>query len=86
MQLAIAEPFLTPVDLNVYPDYVSIVEYQIDLSTIKARLENLFYRRKEAVLFDTEYIAMNAEAYNIPGSDIVRNSRVIRDVLTEIIK
>ena len=35
MQLAIAEPFLAPVDLNLYPTYAQIVEYPIDLSTIK---------------------------------------------------
>lgn len=35
MELAIAEPFVAPVDLNVYPTYAYIVEYPIDLSTIK---------------------------------------------------
>lgn len=44
MELAIAEPFLVPVDINVYPTYALVVEYPIDLSTIKARFENNFYR------------------------------------------
>jgi len=35
MGLAIAEPFIAPVDLNRYPSYALIVEYPIDLSTIK---------------------------------------------------
>lgn len=35
MELAIAEPFVAPVDLNVYPTYAYVVEYPIDLSTIK---------------------------------------------------
>jgi bromodomain and WD repeat domain-containing protein 1/3 len=35
MSLAIAEPFIAPVDLNRYPSYALIVEYPIDLSTIK---------------------------------------------------
>ncbi|XP_013777626.1 PH-interacting protein-like [Limulus polyphemus] len=43
MELAIAEPFTVPVDLNLYPDYALVVEYPVDLSTIKARLENHFY-------------------------------------------
>ena len=44
MQLSVAESFLAPVDLNAYPDYAIVIDYPIDLSTIKARLENRFYR------------------------------------------
>lgn len=44
MQHSIAEQFLTPVDLNVFPIYGIIIEYLIDLTTIKSRLENRFYR------------------------------------------
>lgn len=35
MSLSIAEPFLVPVDLNVYPTYAIIIEYPMDLTTIK---------------------------------------------------
>lgn len=44
MELAVAEPFIVPVDMNAYPVYYIIVEYPVDLSMIKARLENRFYR------------------------------------------
>lgn len=44
MQHSIAEQFLTPVDLNTFPIYAIIIEYLIDLTTIKSRLENRFYR------------------------------------------
>ena len=44
MELGVAENFIAPVDLNAYPDYAMMIEYPIDLSTIKARLENRFYR------------------------------------------
>ena len=44
MELSVAENFIAPVDLNAYPEYAMVIEYPIDLSTIKARLENRFYR------------------------------------------
>lgn len=44
MELSVAENFIAPVDLNAYPDYAMSIEYPIDLSTIKTRLENRFYR------------------------------------------
>lgn len=52
MTLSAAEPFAAPVDLNQYPSYAVIVEYPIDLTTIKARLENRFYRRVTSVQYD----------------------------------
>ena len=39
MRLAIAKPFDSPVDLNLHPSYASIVEYPMDLFTIKSRLD-----------------------------------------------
>lgn len=44
MEHSVAEPFLTPVDLNVFPIYAIIIEYPMDITTIKSRLENRFYR------------------------------------------
>ena len=44
MELSIAEHFLAPVDLNAFPVYAMVIEYPIDLSTIKDRLNNRFYR------------------------------------------
>lgn len=35
MSLSHAEPFLVPVDLNVYPSYALMIEYPMDLTTIK---------------------------------------------------
>lgn len=35
MTLAIAEPFLVPVDLNAYPMYALTIDYPMDLTTIK---------------------------------------------------
>lgn len=84
--LAIAEPFLTPVDLNAYPTYAFVVEYPIDLSTIKARFENHFYRRVTSAQFDVRYLATNAEKFNEKHSIIVKNARIITDLCLRILR
>lgn len=85
MGLAISEAFLTPVDINRYPEYAFTIEYPIDLSTIKSRLENRFYRRVDALKFDVKFIALNAERFNRPDSDIVKHARIIKDLCLELI-
>lgn len=85
MGLAISEAFLTPVDINKYPNYAFTIEYPIDLSTIKARLDNRFYRRIDALKFDVKFIAINAEKFNQPNSDIVKHAKIIRDLCLELI-
>lgn len=84
MGLAIAEPFLAPVDLNIYPAYACIVEYPIDLTTIKVRLENRFYRRITSVQFDVRYLATNAEKFNKPHSCIVKFARIITEICLKL--
>ncbi|XP_030752508.1 PH-interacting protein isoform X2 [Sitophilus oryzae] len=86
MELAIAEPFLVPVDVNVYPSYARIIEYPIDLSTIKARFENNFYRRLSAAQFDIRYLAINAEKFNEKRSVIVKHAKIITELCLRILK
>ena len=43
-ELPIAGAFAYPVDVEGYPDYLSTVAYPTDLSTIRQRLVNNFYR------------------------------------------
>lgn len=86
MGLAIADPFLAPVDLNSYPAYAYIVEYPIDLATIKSRFENHFYRRLTSAQFDVRYLATNAEKFNQSNSTIVKHARIITDLCLRIIK
>ena len=85
MELAIAEPFNFPVDLTAYAEYMLDVEYPMDLSLIKARLENKFYRRTAALEYDISYIHSNAASFNRPKSDIVRNAKIIMRVLMQIV-
>ena len=69
--MAIAEPFaLPPVDLNLRP-------YPMDLTTIKQRLDNRFYRRISAVLFDFSYV--------FTKSNNIRSTSIIKNLCLEII-
>jgi bromodomain and WD repeat domain-containing protein 1/3 len=86
MGLAIADAFLTPVDLNTYPTYAYVVEYPIDLSTIKSRFENHFYRRITSAQFDVRYLATNAEKFNEKHSNIVKHARIITDLCLRILR
>jgi bromodomain and WD repeat domain-containing protein 1/3 len=85
MELAIAEPFNFPVDLTNYPEYMVDVEYPMDLSLIKARVDHHFYRRIDSIKHDLKYIALNAACFNQPRSDIVRNAKTISKVAIEIV-
>lgn len=86
MDMYVAKHFLVPVNLELYPTYASVVKYPMDLSTIKARLESRFYRRVSAVQYDVRRIYINAFKFNLPTSDIVRNSSVVSDLCLEIIR
>lgn len=86
MGLAIADPFLTPVDLNSYPTYAFVVEYPIDVSTIKSRFENHFYRRVTSAQFDVRYLATNAEKFNEKHSNIVKHARIVTDLCLRILR
>ncbi|CAH2062052.1 unnamed protein product, partial [Iphiclides podalirius] len=85
MTLSAAEPFVAPVDLQLYPSYARLVPYPVDLSTIRARFENLYYRRPAAAQFDARCLASNAERFNEPHSPIVRQARLVTDLLLYII-
>ena len=79
MSLAIAQPFASNADLNLCP-------YPVDLSTIKARLDNRFYRRTSAVEFDVRYIFTNALKFLRAKSDVVRSALIVRDMCLKIIR
>ncbi|UYV80695.1 BRWD3 [Cordylochernes scorpioides] len=90
MQLSIAEPFSVPVDLSVYPDYPNVVEYPMDLNTIKSRLENryyraVYYRRLEAIKFDIRFIETNALKFNQPNSAIVLKAKQVVNLVLSFI-
>ncbi|XP_071998180.1 PH-interacting protein isoform X1 [Engystomops pustulosus] len=86
MTLDIAAAFLAPVDLQAYPIYSTVVAYPTDLSTIKERLENRFYRRVSSLMWEVRYIEHNTRTFNEPGSPIVKSAKFVTDILLSFIK
>lgn len=85
MGFAIADLFLAPVDFIIYPEYAFVVEYPIDLNTIKARFENHFYRRITSAQFDMRYLATNTEKFNESHSNIFKHARIVTDLCFRIL-
>lgn len=85
MQTSWAEYFTVPVDLNEYPDYANLIAYPIDLTTIKSRLENKFYRSLDAVKFDVSYIQKNAKIFNEAHSMITKNAKILNYLCIQFI-
>jgi hypothetical protein len=85
MELSIAEHFNYPVDLDAFPNYAMIIEYPIDLNTIRERLENRYYRRINSIQWDVRKIESNANRFNEPRSDIVRKAALLCELLLEFI-
>uniref|UniRef100_A0AC35UG40 Bromo domain-containing protein n=1 Tax=Rhabditophanes sp. KR3021 TaxID=114890 RepID=A0AC35UG40_9BILA len=74
------EIFNDPVDFNLYPDYLDIVPYPIDLSLIVKRIEHKFYRRLVALEQDIKQIAINSELYN-GNIDVTKTAQALVEAL-----
>ncbi|KAG7223301.1 hypothetical protein INR49_015657, partial [Caranx melampygus] len=85
LTLDVAKAFVSPVNLRDYPLYCTVVAYPTDLSTIRKRLENRFYRRISALMWEVRYIEHNARTFNEPQSPIVASAKVVTDVLLHYI-
>ncbi|KAH0622101.1 hypothetical protein JD844_024090 [Phrynosoma platyrhinos] len=84
--LDIASAFVAPVDFQAYPMYCTVVAYPTDLSTIKQRLENRFYRRLSSLMWEVRYIEYNTRTFNEPGSPIVKSAKFVTDLLLQFMK
>ncbi|XP_024146478.1 PH-interacting protein isoform X2 [Oryzias melastigma] len=84
--LDVAAPFAFPVDLQAYPTYCTVVAYITDLSTIRSRLVNRFYRRISSLMWEVRYIEHNAQTFNEPGSFIVTTAKFVSDLMLAFIK
>uniref|UniRef100_A0AAX7VKN3 Bromo domain-containing protein n=1 Tax=Astatotilapia calliptera TaxID=8154 RepID=A0AAX7VKN3_ASTCA len=85
LTLDVAKAFALPVNLQDYPLYCTVVAYPTDLSSIRTRLENRFYRRISALMWEVRYIEHNARTFNEPQSPIVAAAKVVTDVLLHYI-
>uniref|UniRef100_A0A3P8UKX5 PH-interacting protein n=1 Tax=Cynoglossus semilaevis TaxID=244447 RepID=A0A3P8UKX5_CYNSE len=84
--LDVAAPFAFPVDLQAYPTYCTAVAYVTDLSTIRQRLVNRFYRRLSSLMWEVRYIEHNAQTFNEPGAFIVTTAKFVSDLMLQFIK
>jgi hypothetical protein len=64
--------FLEPVSLKEVPDYLEIIPYPMDLSTMKKNVLKGKYSDQQIVEYavDMRRIGMNCMSYNLPGSSI----------------
>ncbi|CAL1573733.1 unnamed protein product [Knipowitschia caucasica] len=85
LTMDVAKAFASPVNLQDYPLYCTVVAYLTDLSTIRKRLENRFYRRISALMWEVRYIEHNARTFNEPQSPIVAAAKIVTDVLLNYI-
>ncbi|KAM3836751.1 bromodomain and WD repeat-containing protein 1 isoform 2-T2 [Vipera latastei] len=86
LRLDISAAFASPVDLNTYPKYSTVVAYPTDLWTIRLRLMNNFYRRLSALIWEVRCIESNARTFNEPNSKIAKTAQKITDQLLEFIR
>uniref|UniRef100_A0A8B9JV82 Bromodomain and WD repeat domain containing 3 n=1 Tax=Astyanax mexicanus TaxID=7994 RepID=A0A8B9JV82_ASTMX len=84
--LDIAKAFSCPVDLRDYPLYCTVVAYPTDLSTIRMRLVQRFYRRISALMWEVRYIEHNARTFNEPQSPIVTAAKALTDLILCLLK
>uniref|UniRef100_H3CWD4 PH-interacting protein n=1 Tax=Tetraodon nigroviridis TaxID=99883 RepID=H3CWD4_TETNG len=84
--LDVAAPFAFPVDLQAYPTYCTVVAYVTDLSTIRQRLVNRFYRRLSSLMWEVRYIEHNTQTFNEPRSFIVTTAKFVSDLMLQFIK
>ncbi|XP_035000458.1 PH-interacting protein isoform X2 [Hippoglossus stenolepis] len=84
--LDVAAPFAFPVDHQAYPTYCTVVAYVTDLSTMRERLVNRFYRRLSSLMWEVRYIEHNAQTFNEPGSFIVTTAKFVSDLMLQFIK
>ncbi|XP_028310679.1 bromodomain-containing protein 4 isoform X2 [Gouania willdenowi] len=77
-----AWPFYKPVDVDTLGlhDYHEIIKHPMDLSTIKAKLDNRQYREPQEFAADVRLMFSNCYKYNPPDHEVVAMARKLQDV------
>lgn len=68
--------FVDPVNREDYPDYFRYIAYPMHLSMLVERLQNGFYRRFEALVWDIDRIRVNAMIYNDSDTDVYQLANI----------
>lgn len=78
--------FMEPVDQNEVPDYADVVKHPMDLSTMKAKIDNMEYRSIDDLESDFNLMISNCLAYNAKDTIFYRAGLRMRDQGGVIIK
>eukprot|EP00127_Corallochytrium_limacisporum_P005055 Clim_evm10s198 gene=Clim_evmTU10s198 len=62
-----------------YPDYYEIIKEVIDLNTIKKKIKKAEYNSWEELDADMDLLVKNAQTYNLEGSEVYDDSKMIAD-------
>ncbi|KAL4459846.1 hypothetical protein ABPG74_003372 [Tetrahymena malaccensis] len=77
--------FEEAVNLKKYKHYYEFVEFPMDISKIRRRLLNGYYRSQQSIFHDINLIDSNANKFNNPDSPICESSKKIKEILTSIV-
>uniref|UniRef100_A0A672SAG1 Bromodomain-containing protein 3-like n=1 Tax=Sinocyclocheilus grahami TaxID=75366 RepID=A0A672SAG1_SINGR len=80
-----AWPFYQPVDAIQLglPDYHTIIKNQMDMGTIKKRLENVYYWSASECMQDFNTMFTNCYIYNKPTDDIVLMAQALEKIFLQ---
>nr|XP_022921301.1 bromodomain adjacent to zinc finger domain protein 2B isoform X3 [Onthophagus taurus] len=73
-----AWPFLLPVNTKQFPTYKKIIKCPMDLSTIKKRLQDLYYKSRDEFCMDVRQIFNNCETFNEDDSPVGKAGHCMR--------
>ena len=71
-------PFQTPVDAKQHPEYYECVKTPMDFSTMKKKMRNNQYTKRDDFLNDVQLILNNCEYYNEDDSPVGEAGHVLR--------
>ncbi|CAF3685431.1 unnamed protein product [Rotaria socialis] len=73
-----AWPFQTPVDAKQHPEYYECIKSPMDLATMKKKMRNHQYTKRDEFFNDVQLILNNCEYYNEDDSPVGEAGHVLR--------